>query len=117
MNLCCGSTSSIFSLHTEVMPTTLESLYRFMRYNEEEGPQWSVASCPIESDKRLYRIMYSGNELYEQELTIQIKHYRWELSEYKRLLEIVSRDVEFCEAFRSACMDMLQGDPWLSSIA
>jgi len=97
-------------------PTTLDCLYRFTRYEEEDGPSWSVASCPIESDKRLYRIMYSGDDLYEQELTINIKNYRWELSEYKHLLEVVSSDMDFCEAFRLACLVMLQEDPWLSSL-
>lgn len=98
------------------MPTTLESLYRFVRYNEEEGTEWSVASCPIESDKRLYRIMYNGDAVYEQELTIQVKNYRWELVEYKRLLEVVSRDMDFCDAFRNACSDLMSEDPWLTSL-
>ncbi len=106
-----------FFLAKSNMPTTLECLYRFLCYNEEEGPEWSVASSPISVDKRLYRIMYSGNELYEQELTIQVKNYKQELVEYRHLLEVVSRDEEFCEAFRFACIDMLQGDPWLSSLA
>ena len=97
-------------------PTTLDCLYRFTRYNEEDGPDWSVASCPIGMDKRLYRIMYQGEEAYEQELTIDIASYKTELRGYKHLLEVISHDGEFCKEFRLACQELMQVDPWLQSL-
>ena len=102
------------------MPTTLDTLFRFMQHDEPTATcsaSWSVSAGTLEIETRLYRIMYrDGKDKYEEELTIPIRNYKQILYEFYSILKDVIVNDEFCKEFRDACKELIRADPWLREL-
>jgi hypothetical protein len=102
------------------MPTTLHTLFRFMRHdgpNATCSASWSVSAGTLEMETRLYRIMYKdGKDKYEEELTIPLRNYKQILYEFYSILKDVISNDSFCKEFRDACHEMIHVDPWLQEL-
>lgn len=103
------------------MPTQLSTLYRFFKHEEEEdsNPVWNVASVPYDAEFRIYRIFYSDSKQshlncdMEEVMPIANKKWRKHVESIIQAILGILESNSYDPAFREACVQIMQEDPWL----
>lgn len=101
------------------MPTQLSTLYRFFKHEEEgSNPVWNIASVPYDAEFRIYRIYYTDttqpqlNKDMEKVVPVT-KKWRTHVESILHVLLGILESKAYTPAFREACLQIMQEDPWL----
>jgi hypothetical protein len=98
------------------MPSSLDLLFRFFEYNNEnEKDNWVVSGGTLEGTKRYYRVMYESDTKFECELVFENADSDMKAKIHSFVNAVLKRiNLGVSDTFRKMFDDLTVQDPWIN---